>query len=111
MPVAGSTIPLSLENLPLYTSIIQQYENNKLEVRDSIIYINNEPATTYTFTMDYYFMIGDNRHSSSDCRYWGFVPEDHILGKPKFIWLSIDKDKRFLGKIRWNRMFMSTDKI
>jgi len=61
--------------------------------------------------MNYYFMIGDNRHYSSDCRYWGFVPEDHILGKPKFIWLSLDKDKKFVGKIRWKRMFKSTDNI
>ena len=68
-------------------------------------------ADEYTFKMGYYYMVGDNRHSSSDCRYWGYVPEDHILGKPKFIWLSLDQDKRFLGKIRWKRMFMSTDKI
>lgn len=111
MPVAGATVPLNPDNLPLYRSIIEQYENNTLEVRDSSIYINGEPATSYTFKMNYYFMIGDNRHYSSDCRYWGFVPEDHILGKPKFIWLSIDKDKSFLGRIRWKRMFMSTDNI
>jgi signal peptidase I len=111
MPEKGSTVSLDMDNLPLYRSIIERYERNTLEVRDSTILINGEKATEYTFKMNYYFMIGDNRHYSSDCRYWGFVPEDHILGKPKFIWLSIDKDKRLFGKIRWKRMFMSTDKI
>jgi signal peptidase I len=111
MPVKNATVPLTLENLPLYQRIIDVYENNDLQVKDSTIFINGEKADSYTFKMNYYFMIGDNRHYSSDCRYWGFVPEDHILGKPKFIWLSIDKDKKFLSKIRWNRMAMSTDKI
>jgi signal peptidase I len=111
MPEKGTTIDLTMDNLPLYRRIIEKYEDNILEIVDSTIYINGEIATTYTFDMDYYYMIGDNRHYSSDCRYWGFVPEDHIMGKPKFIWLSLDKDKRFLGKIRWNRMFMSTDKL
>ena len=111
MPVAGKTIPLTLRNLPLYRRIIEAYEGNSLQVVDDRIIINGEPVKEYTFKMDYYYMIGDNRHSSSDCRYWGFVPEDHILGKPKFIWLSLDEDKHFLGKIRWKRMFMSTDKV
>jgi len=77
-----------------------------LEVRDSAIYINGEIADSYTFKMDYYFMMGDNRHSSADSRFWGFVPIDHIVGEPKFVWLSLDEDKSFLGKIRWKRMFM-----
>jgi signal peptidase I len=111
MPAKGVTIPLTTGNLPLYARIIEAYEGNSLQVRDGRIFINGEAAEEYTFKMDYYYMIGDNRHYSSDCRYWGFVPEDHILGKPKFIWLSLDQDRRFLGKIRWNRMFMSTDKI
>jgi signal peptidase I len=111
MPEKGVTIQLNTKNLPLYKRIIEAYEGNSLNVQDSVIFINGEVATEYTFKMGYYFMIGDNRHISSDCRYWGFVPEDHILGKPKFIWLSLDKDKRFLGKIRFKRMFMSTDKI
>jgi len=111
MPYKGATIDLTLENLPLYSRIIEGYEGKSLEVREDQIYIDGEAVNEYTFEMGYYFMIGDNRHSSSDCRYWGFVPEDHILGKPRFIWLSLDKDKRFLGKIRWNRMFMGTDKI
>jgi signal peptidase I len=111
MPYKGATIELTTENLPLYRRIIEGYEENSVKVRDGQIFINGEAVTEYTFKLGYYFMIGDNRHSSSDCRYWGYVPEDHILGKPKFIWLSLDKDKRFLGKIRWNRMFMGTDKI
>ena len=70
------------------------------------IYINNIPADSYTFKMDYYWMMGDNRHNSADSRYWGFVPEDHVIGKPKFIWLSVDKEAKGLKKIRLERMFM-----
>jgi len=105
IPKKGETIDLTLENLPLYDRIIGAYEENKLEVKDSVIYINGAPADKYTFKMDYYWMMGDNRHNSADSRYWGFVPEDHIVGKAYFIWLSLDKDKSFLGKIRWNRIF------
>lgn len=111
IPEQSATIPLDTLNLPLYRDIIERYERNNLEVRGGDIYINGQKATQYTFQMDYYFMMGDNRHYSSDCRYWGFVPEDHILGKPEFIWLSLDKDRHFLGKIRWNRMFLSTGNI
>jgi len=75
-------------------------------VDDSTIYINGEVATHYTFMMDYYFMMGDNRHNSADSRYWGFVPENHVIGKPKFIWLSIDKEASGFKKIRFNRFFM-----
>ena len=96
---------LSLDVLPLYERIISVYEGNKLDVRDSVIYINEQPAKDYTFQMDYYWMMGDNRHRSADSRFWGFVPEDHIVGKAYFIWLSLDKDKSFLSKIRWKRMF------
>lgn len=106
IPEEGVTIPLTLKNLPLYDRIIEAYEGNMLEVRDSAIYINGEIADSYTFKMDYYFMMGDNRHSSADSRFWGFVPIDHIVGEPKFVWLSLDEDKSFLGKIRWKRMFM-----
>jgi len=105
MPKKGTSVYINLTNLCLYQRIINVYEGNKLEVKDSVIYINDQPATKYTFKMDYYYMMGDNRHSSYDSRFWGFVPEDHIVGAPKFIWLSLDRDKKFLGKIRWNRMF------
>ena len=105
IPKRGETVELTLRNLPLYERIIGAYEGNKLEVKDSVIYINGVPADKYTFQMNYYWMMGDNRHNSADSRYWGFVPEDHIVGKAYFIWLSLDKDKSFLGKIRWNRIF------
>lgn len=105
IPKKGETVTLTLDNLPLYERIIGVYEENKLEVKDSVIYINDQPSTTYTFRMDYYWMMGDNRHNSLDSRYWGFVPEDHIVGKAYFIWLSLDRDKSFPANIRWNRMF------
>ena len=105
IPKKGETVTLTLENLPLYRRVIGTYEENKLEVKDSVIYINGRPTDQYTFKMDYYWMMGDNRHNSADSRYWGFVPEDHIVGKAYFIWLSLDPDKSFLSKIRWNRMF------
>ena len=105
IPKKGDRVELNLKTLPLYERIIGTYEGHKLEVRDSVIYIDDKPADSYVFGMDYYWMMGDNRHRSADSRFWGFVPEDHIVGKAYFIWLSLDKDKSFLNKIRWNRMF------
>ncbi len=105
VPKKGDRVEINPTTLPLYRRIIETYEGNKLEVKDSVIYINGQVADHYTFQMDYYWMMGDNRHRSADSRFWGFVPEDHVVGKAYFIWLSIDKDKSFLGKIRWNRMF------
>lgn len=105
IPKRGDNIELNLDNILIYERIIGTYEKNKLEVKDSVIYINNQPATTYTVKMDYYWMMGDNRHKSADSRYWGFVPEDHVVGRPLFVWLSLDKDKSGFGKIRWNRFF------
>jgi signal peptidase I len=107
IPSRGATIKIDTSNICLYERIIDVYENNDLKVDGDKIYINNELATSYTFKMDYYWMMGDNRHNSADSRYWGFVPEDHVIGKPKFIWLSIDKEASGLKKIRWNRMFMA----
>ncbi|HOP58192.1 MAG TPA: S26 family signal peptidase [Bacteroidales bacterium] len=106
IPSKGSTVELDSSNLKFYERIIDVYEDNDLKAEGSVILINGEPATSYTFKMDYYFMMGDNRHNSADSRYWGFVPEDHIVGKPKFIWLSIDKEARGIKKIRLRRMFM-----
>jgi len=106
IPSKGATVDLNISNLPFYERIIDVYEDNDLRVDDSTIYINGEPTTSYTFRMDYFFMMGDNRHNSLDSRYWGFVPEDHIIGKPKFIWLSVDKEASGLKKIRFNRFFM-----
>ncbi|MGP1476236.1 MAG: signal peptidase I [Phocaeicola sp.] len=112
IPKKGATVDLSLENLPYYERPIQIYEGNTLSVKDGKIYINGKETSSYTFKMDYYWMMGDNRHNSQDSRYWGFVPEDHIIGKPIFIWLSLDKDRGwFSGKLRFKRMFTLVDNI
>ena len=105
IPEKGTEFSLTVENLPLYERIITAYEGNELQVKDGKIYINGEEAQSYTFAQDYYFMMGDNRHNSLDSRYWGFVPEDHIVGKPAMIWLSIDGNKKFPKNIRWRRFF------
>ena len=113
IPAKGATLDISLENLPFYERIIKVYEGNDLKVEhDGTILINGQKADSYTFKMDYYWMMGDNRQNSADSRFWGFVPEDHIVGRPVFIWLSLDKDKNWgqKGKIRWNRMFRAVKK-
>ena len=110
IPRKGVTVKVDLENYPLYERLIRTYEGNELQVKDSTIYINGEVATEYTFKMNYYWMMGDNRNNSEDSRYWGYVPEDHIVGKPLFVWLSIDKDQPGLG-IRWERFFKWVDNI
>lgn len=103
IPAKGATVEIGPDNLPLYERIIRDYEHNTLELRDGEILINGAAVTSYTFKQDYYFMMGDNRHNSLDSRYWGFVPEDHIVGTPSIIWLSTDARKRFPGSIRWKR--------
>ena len=105
VPKKGRTIALNKENLPLYKKIIQDYEHHKLTSEQGRIYIDDKPADTYTFAQDYYWMMGDNRHYSEDSRYWGFVPFDHIVGKPVFIWFSWNSQGKGLGKIRWERLF------
>ena len=100
VPQRGATIELSTANLPLYERIIDQYEGHDLRVEGDKIFIDGEEASTYTFAMDYYFMMGDNRHNSADSRYWGFVPEDHIVGKALFIAFSKGENG-----IRWSRLF------
>jgi signal peptidase I len=106
IPKAGATVSLSLNNIALYRRIIQVYEDNDYELRNGSIFINGKEATTYTFKQDYYWAMGDNRHNSEDSRVWGFVPADHIVGKPLFIWMSIGDNG-----IRWNRLFTSAHKM
>lgn len=112
IPKSGSTLHLTLNNLPIYERAISVYEGNDLQVKDGKIYINGEETEYYTFKLDYYWMMGDNRDKSADSRYWGFVPENHVVGKPIVVWLSLDKDRNwFDGKIRWNRIFKWVDGI
>ncbi|MDR0872713.1 MAG: signal peptidase I [Prevotellaceae bacterium] len=106
IPKRGETVQLDSANYEIYQFAIRNHEGNKLEKRNGEVYINGTKTDTYTFRMDYYFMMGDNRHNSADSRYWGFVPEDHIVGQPLFVWLSLDKDKGiFDGWIRFDRFF------
>jgi len=108
IPEAHKTVVLNKETLPLYRRLITVYEGNKLEEKGGKIYINDREVTNYTFQQDYYWMMGDNRHRSEDSRYWGFVPMDHVVGKPVFIWWSIDPNlpwSKAIDKIRWDRLF------
>ena len=111
IPKKGKSIRLNMDNIAIYERPIRAYEGNDLKVTNGQIYINGKLADSYTFKMDYYWMMGDNRHNSADSRYWGFVPEDHIVGKPIFIWWSSDPDRSGLGGIRWSRLFNVVDNI
>ena len=112
IPKKGATIKLNPDNVALYIRCIRNYENNKFEEKNGQYYINDKPASEYTFMMDYYWMMGDNRDNSLDSRAWGFVPEDHVVGRPLFVWLSIEKDKSlFNGGIRFNRLFMNAKNL
>lgn len=105
IPQQGKTVALNVETLPFYKAIITDYEKNDLKVIGNEIRINGKIATSYTFQQNYYWMMGDNRHNSEDSRYWGYVPENHIVGKPIFIWMSLDSNAKGLKKIRWERLF------
>ncbi len=111
IPQKGKTIQLNMQNIAIYERPIKVYENHDLQVKDNKIFIDGKEATEYTFAMDYYWMMGDNRHNSADSRYWGFVPEDHIVGKPIFIWWSSDPDRSGFKGIRWNRLYRWVDNI
>ena len=108
IPKAGATVKLDLSNISMYQRAINVYENNDFEIKGGKIYINGEVATEYTFKQDYYWAMGDNRHNSEDSRAWGYVPADHIVGKPLFIWFSTENGSISNG-IRWNRLFKSAD--
>ena len=107
IPEEGKTVALNMTSLPFYKQIIVEYEKNTLRVENGQIYLNgsSDPADTYTFKQNYYWMMGDNRHNSEDSRYWGYVPYDHVVGKPVFIWFSWNSDGQGLDKIRWERLF------
>ncbi len=105
IPKEGATVKLDIGNLPLYKRIITAFEHNTLDVKGAAIYINGAPATSYTFKMNYYFMMGDNRHNSVDSRFWGFVPEDHVVGRASFVWMSLKQGVPFAQKFRIKRFF------
>ena len=112
IPKKDATININQENLPLYKRIIEVYEgkemglDNKISLNGTNVLLNGSPLTQYTFKQNYYWMMGDNRHNSEDSRYWGFVPENHVVGKPVFIWMSWDSNAQgFFNKIRWERVF------
>ena len=107
IPSRGDTIELDLLNLPIYRRIISTYEHNRLEVLDGVIHINDSVTNSYVVKMNYYFVMGDNHHNSADSRYWGFVPEDHLLGKAVIVWFSVKPDTPFIGGLRKERIFRS----
>lgn len=111
IPKAGVTTPITKDNIPLYKRIIEVYEGSEIGIDNTISYqgdqilLNGTPLTNYTFKQDYYWLMGDNRHNSFDARGWGYVPANHVVGKPVFIWMSFDKNKSFPNNIRWDRVF------
>ena len=109
IPEAGKTVTLTNESLPFYKDIITNYEGNTLQIDGAHFIINGKQTNSYTFKQNYYWMMGDNRHNSEDSRYWGYVPENHVVGKPVFIWMSWDTNGKGINKIRWDRVFTTVD--
>lgn len=111
IPEAGKTVSIDNNSIDFYKRIIEVYEgsemgiDNKITFNGTQVLLNGQELTEYTFKQNYYWMMGDNRHNSEDSRFWGYVPENHVLGKPVFIWLSLDYNKSGLDMIRWDRMF------
>ncbi|WP_439881051.1 signal peptidase I [Pontibacter sp. MBLB2868] len=106
IPKQGATVAINAKTLPLYKRLILAYEHNEnAAVHDGKLFIDGKEVNKYTFKQDYYFMMGDNRHNSLDSRYWGFVPEDHMVGKAVFVWMSVDPEAGLFDKVRWNRLF------
>ena len=110
VPKQDMTVTLDSNNVAIYGSVIQKYENNKnVSLENGKVSIDGKAISKYTFKQNYYFMMGDNRHNSADSRFWGFVPEDHVVGKAVFVWMSIDPNASLLNKIRWKRLFRIID--
>ncbi|TPE46069.1 signal peptidase I [Pontibacter mangrovi] len=106
IPEKGATVAITPESLPFYERVILEYEHNEnAEVRDGKLYLDGKEVKEYTFKQNYYFMMGDNRHNSADSRYWGYVPEDHVVGKAVMIWMSTNPEGKMFDKIRWSRIF------
>jgi signal peptidase I len=105
IPGKGKTVQLDKNSIGFYKQIIREYEKNEIELVGDQVMINGAPASSYTFKQDYYWMMGDNRHNSEDSRYWGYVPFDHVVGKPVFIWFSWNSQGKGLEKVRWERLF------
>lgn len=108
LPKAGTTIALTPANLALYEKVILEYEHNEsAEIRQGRLYLDGKESPSYTFKQNYYFMMGDNRHNSNDSRYWGLVPEEYLVGKATFIWMSLDSSASLAGRVRWDRLFQA----